>query len=101
MEIQLALQPRGLGSLVWPVTSWQLRLRAHMSASERSFSAGKDLLGISRFFLKADTMEACICHRSWLRCDGLATTLGRQAPECQSDLVENDVDSSDDDFSDH
>ena len=79
-----------------------LAATATSASSERSFSAGKDLLGISRFSLKADTMEACICHRSWLRCDGLATTLGRHAPEeCQSDLVETDADSSDDDVSDH
>jgi len=71
---------------------------ATSASSERSFSRGKDLLGITRFRLEPDTMEACVCHRSWLRCDGLATTLGRHAPEeCQDDLEETDIYNDDDD----
>lgn len=69
-------------------------------SSERSFSTGKDLLGISRFSLKPDTMEACVCHRSWLRCDGLAKTLGRRAPEeGQSDEEDTNIESSSNDAS--
>jgi len=50
-------------------------------------------------------MEACVCHRSWLRCDGLVKALGRRAPEeGQSDVEDTDMDSSCDngcDASDH
>ena len=44
-----------------------LAITATSASIERVFSAGKDLLGISRFCLKPTTTEACMCLRFWLR----------------------------------
>lgn len=44
-----------------------LAVLASSASSERVFSASRDLLGITRFNLKPNTMEACILLRSWIR----------------------------------
>lgn len=43
-----------------------LPIPATSAASERSFSTGRDLLGIYRQRLLPDTMEHTVCLRSWL-----------------------------------
>ena len=42
-----------------------LSIPATSAASERAFSAGKDVFGIARMSLKPETVEALICLRSW------------------------------------
>ena len=44
-----------------------LSIPATSAASERGFSAGKDVFGIARMSLKPETVEALICLRSWYR----------------------------------
>ena len=44
-----------------------LSIPATSAASERAFSAGKDVFGIARMSLKPETVEALICLRSWYR----------------------------------
>lgn len=44
-----------------------LAVTASSASSERSFSVGRDLLGLARFRLMPETMEASVCLRSWLR----------------------------------
>lgn len=43
-----------------------LAVTATSASSERSFSTGRDLLGISRHSLLPESMEACICLRSFI-----------------------------------
>lgn len=56
---------------IWPrltcMASDYLAVMASSASSERVFSAGRDLLGITRFNMKPNTMEACILLRSWIR----------------------------------
>ena len=47
---------------------------ATSASSERVFSSGRDLLGITRYRLLPETMEAAICLRSWQR-SGLLSLL--------------------------
>ena len=44
-----------------------LAIMATSAASERSFSTGRDLLGISRGSMMPSTMQICVCLRSWYR----------------------------------
>jgi hypothetical protein len=44
-----------------------LSIPATSAASERAFSVGKDVFGISRMSLKPETVEALICLRSWYK----------------------------------
>ncbi|KZS03598.1 Uncharacterized protein APZ42_033644 [Daphnia magna] len=44
-----------------------LSIPATSAACERSFSAGKDVFGISRMSLNPETIEALVCLRSWYR----------------------------------
>jgi len=44
-----------------------LSIPATSAASERAFSVGKDVSGISRMSLKPETVEALICLRSWYK----------------------------------
>lgn len=49
-----------------------LAIPATSASSERSFRTGRDLLGLNRQSMHSNTMEACICLRSWFRA-GLIT----------------------------
>ncbi|EFX69752.1 hypothetical protein DAPPUDRAFT_228557 [Daphnia pulex] len=44
-----------------------LSIPATSAASERAFTVGKDIFGISRMSLKPETVEALICLRSWYK----------------------------------
>jgi hypothetical protein len=44
-----------------------LSIPATSTASERAFTVGKDIFGISRMSLKPETVEALICLRSWYK----------------------------------
>ncbi|EFX77544.1 hypothetical protein DAPPUDRAFT_247554 [Daphnia pulex] len=44
-----------------------LNIPATSAASERAFTVGKDIFGISRMSLKPETVEALICLRSWYK----------------------------------
>ncbi|XP_032779204.2 zinc finger BED domain-containing protein DAYSLEEPER [Daphnia magna] len=44
-----------------------LSIPATSASSERAFSVGKDVFGIARMSLKAETVEALVCLRSWYR----------------------------------
>ena len=44
-----------------------LCIPATSAASERAFSTGKHVFGISRMSLNPETVEALICLRSWFR----------------------------------
>ncbi|XP_032799810.2 zinc finger BED domain-containing protein RICESLEEPER 2 [Daphnia magna] len=44
-----------------------LCIPATSAASERVFSAGKDVFGIARMSLNPETVEALVCLRSWYR----------------------------------
>jgi hypothetical protein len=44
-----------------------LTIPATSAASERAFTVGKDIFGISRMSLKPETVEALICLRSWYK----------------------------------
>lgn len=56
----------------WPRLSMMARdylaSTATSASSERSFSAGRHLLGLYRQSLLPNTMQACLCLRSWARC---------------------------------
>ena len=55
----------------WPRLSAMVKdllsVPATSAASERSFSTGKDVFGISRMSLDPQTLEALVCLRSWYR----------------------------------
>ena len=55
----------------WPCLSAMakdlLSIPATSAASERAFSVGKDVFGISRNRLSPETVEALICLRSWYK----------------------------------
>lgn len=55
----------------WPNLSIMARdyfaATATSASSERGFSTGRDILGITRYRMSPLTMEACICLRSWTR----------------------------------
>lgn len=55
----------------WPRLSIMARdmlsIPATSASSERAFSAGKDVFGISRMRLCPETVEALVCLRSWYR----------------------------------
>ncbi len=57
--------------VIWPrlscMASDYLAVMASSASSERVFISGRDLLGITRFNLKPNTMECCILLRSWIR----------------------------------
>ena len=44
-----------------------LSIPATSAASERAFSAGKDVFGLARMSLRPETVEALICLRSWYK----------------------------------
>ena len=53
----------------WPKLALMARdflaIPSTSAASERSFSVGRDMLGLSRHSMKPSTMEATMCLRSW------------------------------------
>ncbi|EFX64646.1 hypothetical protein DAPPUDRAFT_333991 [Daphnia pulex] len=49
-------------------------LKATSAASERAFTVGKDIFGISRMSLKPETVKALICLRPWYKA-GLVVSL--------------------------
>ncbi len=51
-----------------------LAITATSASSERSFSTGRQLLGLNRHRLLPESMEACICPRSWIRGELLKET---------------------------
>ena len=57
---------------IWPRLSSMARdylaTTATSASSERAFSVGKRLVGISRHSILPNTMQASICLRSWNRC---------------------------------
>ena len=59
-----------LSAAKWPNLAAMARdylpIPATSAASERSFSTGRDLLGLYRQSLLPDTMEHTVCLRSWL-----------------------------------
>lgn len=63
----------------WPNLSIMARdylaATATSASSERGFSTGRDLLGITRYSMSPQTMEACICLRSWIRGDLLTNNV--------------------------
>lgn len=81
-------------TLTWPRLSRMARdylaIPATSASSERSFSVGRHLLGLYRHRLRSQTMEACVCLRSWFRA-GLLTNedISRELVDRVEEMVEN------------
>ena len=73
-----------------------LAVTASSASSERSFSSGRDMIGISRHRLLPDTVEACICIRSWLRANIAKWTPSRSVDERNESPAAFDFSFSDD-----
>ena len=54
---------------------------ATSACSERAFSNGRDLIGLDRHSLHSETMEACMCLKSWFKAGIMS----------QSDISREDV----------
>ena len=71
-----------------------LAITASSASSERVFSSGRDLIGISRHKLIPQTMEACICLRSWFRNDVVKNKdFSQSVHSIENENLSSDIDS--------
>ncbi|KZS00134.1 Uncharacterized protein APZ42_003699, partial [Daphnia magna] len=77
-----------------------LSIPATSAASERAFSVGRDVFGISRMSLKPETVEALICLRSWYKAGlvGVKDVYDFLEENFDTLLLESEEEEEDDDF---